>query len=360
MNSKAIRKQLLAAVAMVLVAAVALGSSTYAWFVASGTVTATGMKVQAQSEGGLAISFDGQAWGTSATANMTTAQKLLPTSTNNLTTWVHASAKAADASAAEMGSYSDVSTSIFSETGDTLKDKYIKSNSYVVWRQFLIRSTSLDSAALSKGLFVKDIKVTLDDATKNPEKTMSTALRVAVECGSHKYIYGPVKVTNSGSVTSATDNYTVYELNDQNKAVAKQDKVKLAALGSTSLLVPESQTITNAYSGVPVNIYIWFEGEDAKLFSDNYYVEGLNVSVEFQSYSSANAVDLTASGVTVSSSVSDNVTIGEVTYHLITGATALSGVKLYTTSTSLSTSSQIFTISGDSATPYTNVTLPTT
>ena len=46
MNSKAIRKQLLAAVAMVLVAAVALGSSTYAWFVASGTVTATGMMVQ--------------------------------------------------------------------------------------------------------------------------------------------------------------------------------------------------------------------------------------------------------------------------------------------------------------------------
>ena len=48
MNSKAIKKQLLAAVAMVLVAAVALGSSTYAWFVASGTVTAEGMKVQAR------------------------------------------------------------------------------------------------------------------------------------------------------------------------------------------------------------------------------------------------------------------------------------------------------------------------
>ena len=41
MNSKAIRKQLLAAVAMVLVAAVALGSSTYAWFVSNNSVTAT-------------------------------------------------------------------------------------------------------------------------------------------------------------------------------------------------------------------------------------------------------------------------------------------------------------------------------
>ena len=32
MQSKAIKRQLLAAVAMVLVAAIALGSSTYAWF----------------------------------------------------------------------------------------------------------------------------------------------------------------------------------------------------------------------------------------------------------------------------------------------------------------------------------------
>ena len=45
MNSKAIKRQLLAAIAMVLVAALALGSSTYAWFVASGSVTAKDMKV---------------------------------------------------------------------------------------------------------------------------------------------------------------------------------------------------------------------------------------------------------------------------------------------------------------------------
>ena len=48
MNSKAIKKQLLAAVAMVLVAAVALGSSTYAWFVASNDVKAEGMMLQVQ------------------------------------------------------------------------------------------------------------------------------------------------------------------------------------------------------------------------------------------------------------------------------------------------------------------------
>lgn len=46
---KSLQKQLIAAVAMVLVAMIALGSSTYAWFAANNTVTATGMQVTAQS-----------------------------------------------------------------------------------------------------------------------------------------------------------------------------------------------------------------------------------------------------------------------------------------------------------------------
>lgn len=51
MNSKAIKRQLLAAIAMVLVAAIALGSSTYAWFASNNKVTAEGMKITATTEG---------------------------------------------------------------------------------------------------------------------------------------------------------------------------------------------------------------------------------------------------------------------------------------------------------------------
>lgn len=50
MNSKAIKRQLLAAIAMVLVAAVALGSSTYAWFATNNIVTAESMSVIASAE----------------------------------------------------------------------------------------------------------------------------------------------------------------------------------------------------------------------------------------------------------------------------------------------------------------------
>lgn len=46
---KALKKQMAAAVAMVCVAAVALGSSTYAWFVSNNKVTATTSTISAQS-----------------------------------------------------------------------------------------------------------------------------------------------------------------------------------------------------------------------------------------------------------------------------------------------------------------------
>ena len=46
---KALKKQMAAAVAMVCVAAVALGSSTYAWFVSNNTVDATVSSISAQS-----------------------------------------------------------------------------------------------------------------------------------------------------------------------------------------------------------------------------------------------------------------------------------------------------------------------
>ena len=46
---KTLKKQLGAAIAMVCVAAVALGSSTYAWFVSNNQVTATTSTISAQS-----------------------------------------------------------------------------------------------------------------------------------------------------------------------------------------------------------------------------------------------------------------------------------------------------------------------
>lgn len=81
MNSKAIKRQLLAAIAMVLVAAVALGSSTYAWFASNNKVTAEGMKITATTEGAnLEISLSSTfTAGTIAVTSTASGTELLPT-----------------------------------------------------------------------------------------------------------------------------------------------------------------------------------------------------------------------------------------------------------------------------------------
>jgi hypothetical protein len=64
---KSLQKQLLAAVAMVLVAAIAMSSATYAWFVNNATVTATNVNVKASTAFSLLISQtndENSVWGT--------------------------------------------------------------------------------------------------------------------------------------------------------------------------------------------------------------------------------------------------------------------------------------------------------
>ena len=55
MSVKSLRTQLFGAIAMVLVAAIALGSSTFAWFASNTTVKATGMEVRTKVSDNLLI-----------------------------------------------------------------------------------------------------------------------------------------------------------------------------------------------------------------------------------------------------------------------------------------------------------------
>ena len=73
MSVKTLRKQLFAAIAMVLVAAVALGSSTYAWFVTNNKVDATTTNISAQSNAAfMVIKYDASAIDSDLTADKAT------------------------------------------------------------------------------------------------------------------------------------------------------------------------------------------------------------------------------------------------------------------------------------------------
>lgn len=80
METKALKKQLGAAIAMVIVAAIALGAATFAWFVSNTKVKAEGANVTATAANTLLISEDGNSWQTSLswTDNL---ENLVPVST---------------------------------------------------------------------------------------------------------------------------------------------------------------------------------------------------------------------------------------------------------------------------------------
>lgn len=273
MNSKAIKKQLLAAVAMVLVAAVALGSSTYAWFVASGTVTAQGMKVQARAEGGLAIRWAGETselWATSASAKMETAQKLLPASTADLAKWTYAKALDASKSDADTKSYADVTKLVYGgESGA------FKTNDYVVMQPFEVRSTS--ESKLAKGLYVSGVTV---DRAQN--KDLDPALRVGVRMVSAsgdvtaKYIYAPID--------GHSDSYSWKDASNGNNATdVALEPIGDGTNGKSQLASSTTPIPFDKGQAVKVQVFIWYEGEDATLFSNNYAANDLNVTVAFTS-----------------------------------------------------------------------------
>lgn len=258
----------------------------YAWFVASGTVKAEGMKVQAQSEGNLVIRYLEGNWGTSATADMNDFQSLKPTSSYDLSTWVYSSAAAATGSTSD-GKYSNVTTNV----NPTVDDKN-NPNDYALVKKFQIRSATADANSLAKGLYVDSIEVTLPAGTA-PTQNLSSSLRVGIKCiagdVTTNAIYGPV---GSGEGNTPTDGYTVKvpgtgdTFTDQTVTL-KQQGWNADTSKPNFANVAEGTTIPNK-DGTPVDvwIYVWFEGEDTHLYSDNFSAESMNIAVNFQSCSS--------------------------------------------------------------------------
>lgn len=265
MNSKAIKRQLLAAIAMVLVAAIALGSSTYAWFVQSNTVTAEGMEVQAQAEGGIEITNAGKGtWASTAQAAITGVTKLYPASTQDTSVWYHAQALASTAKDADTNSYKQLT---LDDTGKATAEDEFKDKQFYLVNKFSIRATAGTSA---KNLMIDSVTVT---PTGTNTTNLDRSLRIAVKAGENTYVFAP---------TSENLTYNVWNGTDLAKQVS-------ANRGDTQ--VPTGVT-TISSTGTDVLIYIWYEGEDAQHFSNNLQpkVDTLSVTVQFSATTGEAAV----------------------------------------------------------------------
>lgn len=263
MNSKAIKKQLLAAVAMVLVAAVALGSSTYAWFVASNDVKAEGMMLQVQGDTGIVIKSvenTQSKFAATASAGMTESTKLKPTSTIDLATWYHAESDQKDnaKAAQDKTAYTDVTENV---------------NEYVLQRNFIIRSAT-NVPLTNVKLAVKSLTVT--PKTQSSEN-LDRAVRVGVKINNNFWIFAPLADTKSPIADNAFTLQAKYV--DDSSTLKEPTTVD----SNTHTFALAGTQIPATDEGVPVAIYMWFEGEDGNCMSDNIKatLDDLAVTVEF-------------------------------------------------------------------------------
>lgn len=279
MKMKSLKAQFIGAIAMVLVAAIAMGSSTYAWFAMNTQVTATQMKVKAVAENGIVISNTNKdTWSNSADAQVNAAQ-LTPTSAAAVAApaWVHAMSTNADeaqgnqavanytdltftwdTNSTEGIGYTDNDTSGTKNTGDT---------SYVLLNNFYIKSSA---DAITGTLYINDVTVT-SNASAGAFNKLDNALRILIVVNdTNAFVFAPVYNQAGGTTT------TTYKWKGTTTVNARYE-------GGTGDFVNQDlecssvTTIPNTDAGaINVKVYMYFEGEDANLKSTN--ITGLTMN----------------------------------------------------------------------------------
>lgn len=244
MDTKALKKQMGAAIAMVLVAAVALGSATFAWFVSNNKVEAKTASVSAQSNAPfLKIAKAGEALTTTQatqTAGPNDKVELYPSQWNHVVTdgtYQFESAYASDATKWNM-----LENSRFAVGGVDAEHR----PDYALKQSFTIGTTD-EKAGSFQNLKVASVTV---NAGENSDG-LKSAICVLVKCGDQWGVYketdNGTELTAYGDATTIVNNLTGSDTSVTDALVAKIDAGK----------------------SVDVDIYVFYDGSASTVFSDN-------------------------------------------------------------------------------------------
>jgi len=319
-TKKKTNKKLISALGMFMLSAAMLGTSTYAWFTMNKTVSVTNMQVQAKADQGLLINEVATAgdshWDELATTTQSTGIQLHATSTADTKTWYVAySKKSSTAAAATSGNASsDLTTDGYRTLGaspfvtatetvaavagsnakqeiiyvdkDADSDYDLGEGYYVKYTYYLKSSadaitTTLDAGTGKQSLQIKNVSVTNNNnvGVSGTIEDLDAALRVAIVIGGKAYIYAPVAGATGTYYVNASSTATTVLTGDQ---------------ATASITIP---AVTS--DGYELNVYLYFEGEDAKLKTDNVTTSLDNVIVSFDLALVDNTSAATDNGVTV-------------------------------------------------------------
>lgn len=286
MSTKALKKQLMAAIAMVLVAAVALGSSTYAWFVSNTKVTAQTARLNAKTGYMLQISEGAKAsdgtgtWGTTHTwVDGASAKTIIPVSTVAAlngseeldfmkdSQWGTATADGSDVT--KGGYYANTWTAA-TESTDYIKETFeIKAGQPC--QLILDNGTAIDAGTSTLDRVLR-VAFVIDEVTVNGSAASTSATVKVIEVNNNSTAANAYNTT-LGSDGNGADG--IAKAIDNTGAVASMSNVPILlssaknvnAADGTNMLATQSgdsvlYTFNNANDVVKVTVYIWAEGCD--------------------------------------------------------------------------------------------------
>lgn len=258
------KRALISSVAMLLVAMIALGTATFAWFTKSTTATADQIKVQTIKASELVISKLNKSWGTTVHYGMTTSKVLQPVSTANGADWYYANAGAKDSYAPKAGEAAG--TVATNKKGDYFfaEQLNVKNNGEADVENVKITITLDENSDKTEYLRIALVPVTDADTntTALPTPQAATFFKATAKEGKDTldYIFGDTDGTGYKALTG-TD-------------VASDLSAKVYPNGTYILDVGtlkgnKASLQDGEKNAAYYNLYVWFEGQDENCLDTN-------------------------------------------------------------------------------------------
>ncbi len=248
METKALKKQLGAAIAMVVVAAIALGSATYAWFVSNNSVTANTTGVSAKSNSAYLL-IDTQATTTSSgtvasigdNKNVSLYPAIWANSFNDPDDSTKKVYQFESAYASSKGASGEKENSRF-KIGD---GKAAVDAGYATLNTFYVGTGTYDG--IFTNLKVKDFTVT-------GSNNLATAVRVLVTDGTN-WVVVRKSMDASGS--------------DAGRVMVESQSLATSGDGSVESGVFHTNEFGKTGGDVTVSCYVYYDGSDTSVYTTN-------------------------------------------------------------------------------------------
>ena len=246
MKTKSSRKRLLvSSVAMLLVAMLALGTATYAWFTSSNSVTADGIRVRTSKTSKLEICSNSSGWKADGFTYENVSGIMFPASSSNGTDWYTGTA----ANSSSYAKAADKNFTKLQKTDNQYETKYVYAN------MLGIRNTGDQP--------VSNVKITISN-TGNAEYLRYAIVPVTAN-GVTAPADGGVAAMAEGAFKGHIYSTAARSWNPvvSETAVTAEDNV-YSSTATTEISVTTGSEKLNKNDMRFYNVFVWFEGQDTE------------------------------------------------------------------------------------------------